>query len=53
MSYDAVVEGLYVGDYEAAKDLGTLEKLGVTHVVACGFDSGHFQKLRFVLTVGT
>ena len=48
MSYDAVTTGLYVGDYEAAKDLEILEKLATTHVVACGFDSGHFQKLRFV-----
>jgi len=43
MSYNAILKNLYVGDYEAAKDLTLLEKLGVTHVVACGFDQGHFE----------
>mmetsp|Transcript_8436 Transcript_8436/g.12670 ORF Transcript_8436/g.12670 Transcript_8436/m.12670 type:complete len:384 (-) Transcript_8436:262-1413(-) len=45
MSYDRVTEGLYVGDYEAAKDLKILEELGITCIVACGFDSGYFEKV--------
>ena len=45
MSYNSVIEGkLYVGDYETAKDLNLLKSLGITHIVACGFDSGYFQQ---------
>lgn len=48
MSYNAISNKLYVGDYEAAKDLTLLHKLGVTHIIACGFESGYFQNLRLV-----
>jgi hypothetical protein len=47
MSFDRVLDRLYVGDYETARDLNTLETLGITHIVACGFDSGHFQHLGY------
>ena len=49
-SYNEIIKNrLYVGDYETAKDLTILDdKLGVTHIVACGFDSGYFEDLRFV-----
>jgi len=49
MSYNEIISNkLFVGDYETAKDLSTLEKLGVTHIVACGFNSGYFQHLWYV-----
>ncbi len=46
MSYDFILDSkdLIVGDYEAARDKMLLNKLGVTHVVACGFKKGHFQE---------
>ncbi len=48
MSYNSISSNLYVGDYEAAKDSTLLNRLGVTHIIACGFESGYFQNLRLV-----
>jgi len=42
MSYNAITNALFVGDYKTAQDLNVLNELGVTHVVACGFEKGHF-----------
>ena len=47
MNYSAITNSLIVGDYKTAQDLTTLRKLGVSHVVACGFEKGHFPD-RFV-----
>ena len=43
MSYNVIItNALIVGDYKTAQDLNILCELGVSHVVACGFDKGHF-----------
>ncbi len=48
MSCNVIVDNLIVGDYEVAKNLPLLQHLGVTHIVACGFDKGYFHSLRYV-----
>lgn len=45
MSYNFISENLLVGDYTTAQNLKLLqETLGVTHIVSCGFDKGHFPR---------
>jgi Predicted protein-tyrosine phosphatase len=38
MSYNFITENLIVGDYVTAQNLHLLQKLGITHIVSCGFD---------------
>lgn len=46
MGYDSIKQNLIVGDQETAHDLKTLQKLGVTHIVSCGFEKGFFSNRR-------
>lgn len=43
MSYNIITKNLIVGDYKTAQNFNLLKHtLGVTHIVACGFDKGFF-----------
>jgi hypothetical protein len=43
MSYNFITENLIVGDYTTAQNFNLLQNtLGITHIVSCGFDKGHF-----------
>jgi hypothetical protein len=44
MSYNIISENnLLVGDFKTAQDLDLLRKVGVTHIVSCGFREAFFK----------
>jgi len=50
MGYSVISKNLIVGDYKSAQDLNQLQSLGVTHIVACGFERGFFvRNFRYFL----
>lgn len=53
MSYNSILQNdsLIVGDYATAQNLGILNHLNVTHIVAVGFRDGHFPKKFKYLTI--
>jgi hypothetical protein len=43
-----IVEGLYLGNREAARDLGRLRQAGITHIVNCTCELPNYHEGQFV-----